>query len=127
MVNGSPHSPLTIHYSPFTIRNSHTVFSVIQRTKEVGIRKVLGATVTHIVLLLSKDFAKPVLVAILIALPIAYVLMRRWLEDFAYRVEISWSVFLLVGLVALGIALLTVSYHAIGAATTDPAQTLRYE
>ena len=88
---------------------------------------MLGATVTQIVLLLSKDFAKPVLVAILIALPIAYVLMHRWLEDFAYRVELSWSVFLLVGLAALGIALLTVSYHAIGAATTDPAQTLRYE
>ena len=102
-------------------------FSVVQRTKEVGIRKVLGATVTHIVLLLSQDFAKPVLVAILIALPIAYVLMHRWLEDFAYRVEISWSVFLLVGLSALGIALLTVSYHAIRAATADPVETLRYE
>ncbi len=101
--------------------------SVIQRTKEVGIRKVLGATVANIVLLLSRDFARPVVVAIVIALPLAYFALNRWLDDFAYHIEISWPIFLMAGLAALLIALLTVSFHAISAATADPVETLRYE
>lgn len=101
--------------------------SVIQRTKEVGIRKVLGATVTHIVLLLSRDFAKPVAGAIVLALPLAYLAMYHWLDNFAYHIEISWSIYLMAGLAALGIALLTVSFHAIRAAMADPVETLRYE
>jgi putative ABC transport system permease protein len=79
------------------------------------------------VALLSKDFLKLVAVAFVIAAPIAYLVMSRWLEDFAYRIEISWWIFLTAGLAALLIALLTVSYQAIRAALTDPVKSLRYE
>ncbi|HMB89889.1 MAG TPA: ABC transporter permease [Rhodothermales bacterium] len=102
-------------------------FTAEQRTKEIGIRKVLGATVTNLVALLSKDFLKLVVVAFVIAAPVAYLAMQRWLADFAYRIEISPTIFLMAGLTALLIALLTVSYQAIRAALADPVQSLRYE
>ncbi|HMB89496.1 MAG TPA: ABC transporter permease [Rhodothermales bacterium] len=98
-----------------------------QRTKEIGVRKVLGASVSGIVALLSKDFLKLVLLGFAIATPISYFAMHRWLDDFAYRVEIAWWIFLIVGFAALIIALLTVSYQAIRAATLDPVKALRYE
>ena len=98
-----------------------------QRTKEIGIRKVFGATVSGIVLLLSKDFARLVLVAIVLGAPLAYLTMQRWLEGFAYRVEISWRIFLVAGLGALVVALVTVSYQAVRAALADPVESLRYE
>jgi len=98
-----------------------------QRTKEVGIRKVLGASVGGVVALLSKDFVKLVLLANLIAWPIAYYAMNRWLQNFAYRVNLSWWVFALAGGVALLIALLTVSTQAIKAALANPVEALRYE
>jgi putative ABC transport system permease protein len=102
-------------------------FMAEQRTKEIGIRKVLGASVSNIVTLLSKDFLRLVLLANIIAWPLAYYAMNRWLQDFAYRIEIGWSVFALSGTAALLIALLTVSYQAIKAAIANPVDSLRTE
>ncbi len=102
-------------------------FTAEQRTKEVGIRKVLGATVANVVTLLSKDFVKLVLLANLIAWPIAWYVMNRWLQDFAYRIDIDWWVFALAGGLALVIALLTVSTQAVRAALANPVESLRYE
>lgn len=102
-------------------------YTTERRRKEVGVRKVLGATVGGIVVLLSKEFARLVLVAFVVAVPLAYFVMSRWLEGFAYRIALGPGVFLLAGAVALLIALLTVSAHAFRAATTDPTQALRSE
>jgi len=98
-----------------------------QRTKEIGVRKVLGASVGSIVTLLSKDFLKLVLVAIVIATPLAYYAMHRWLQDFAYKIDIAWWVFALAGLLAVGIALLTVSFQSVKAALMNPVKSLRSE
>jgi putative ABC transport system permease protein len=100
---------------------------ITQRTKEIGIRKVLGATVTNILTLLSKDFLKLVVIGFVIAIPIAWYAMNRWLEDFAYRIEIGPDVFVLAGLAALLIALITVTMQAIRAAVANPVEALRYE
>ncbi len=97
------------------------------RIKEIGIRKVLGASVQSIATLLSKDFLKLVLVAIVLAVPVSWYFMSKWLEDFAYRITISWWTFALAGVLALIIALLTVSYQAIRAAIVNPAKSLRSE
>ncbi len=97
------------------------------RTKEIGVRKVLGATLANVVVLLSRDFTKWVLVANLIAWPAGYFAMNKWLQDFAYRTEIGLDAFLLAGAMTFLIALLTVSYHAVKTALTNPAQSLRYE
>ena len=102
-------------------------FTTQQRTKEIGIRKILGASVSGILYLLSKDFLKLVIIANLIAWPIAYYAMNQWLQSFAYRINLSISTFLLSGLIALLIALLTVSYQAIKAARANPVEALRYE
>ena len=102
-------------------------FAAEQRTKEVGVRKVLGASARSIVVLLSRDFTQVVLIALVVATPVAYLIMDRWLDSFAYRVEISWGIFLIAGLAALGIALLTVSYQAVRAALANPVEALRYE
>ncbi len=102
-------------------------FTAEQRTKEIGVRKVLGASVTSIVALLSKDFLKLVVIAILIASPIAWWAVNRWLQDFAYKITIAWWVFALAGLLAVGIALLTVSFQAIRAALMNPVKSLRSE
>ncbi|MGH7493756.1 MAG: FtsX-like permease family protein [bacterium] len=102
-------------------------FTAEQRTKEIGIRKVLGATVGSVTTLLSKDFVKLVLVANLLAWPLAYFMMNRWLQDFAYRIHISWWMFALAVGLSLLIALLTVSTQAIKAALANPVETLRYE
>lgn len=102
-------------------------FTARLRTKEIGVRKVLGATVTGIATRLSMDFLKLVFLSVVIASPIAYLVMNRWLESFAYRIEIGPAVFILTGAVALLIALLTVSYQSIRAAMADPVKSLRYE
>ncbi|HMB92063.1 MAG TPA: FtsX-like permease family protein, partial [Rhodothermales bacterium] len=102
-------------------------FTAQQRTKEIGVRKVLGASVLSIVGLLSKNFVGLVALAFIIAAPLTYFGMAQWLQDFAYRVNLSWWVFLLAGGLALLIALMTVSYQSIKAALTDPVKSLRYE
>jgi putative ABC transport system permease protein len=102
-------------------------FTAQQRIKEIGIRKVLGAGVTNLVLLLSGDFLKLVGIAFVIATPVAWWAMSQWLEDFAYRISIGWWVFAIAGLAALLIALFTVSYQAIKAALSNPVKSLRTE
>ena len=102
-------------------------FTAEQRTKEIGVRKVLGASVASIIALLSKDFLKLVFIAILIASPIAWYAMHQWLADFAYRIEIEWWVFALSGTLAVGIALLTVSFQSVKAALMNPVKSLRSE
>lgn len=102
-------------------------FSAEQRSKEIGVRKVLGASVTGIVQLLSKDFVKLVLVALVIATPIAWWGMSKWLQAFEYRVTISWWMFALAGVLALVIALVTVSSQAIRAARMNPVKSLKAE
>ncbi len=98
-----------------------------ERTKEIGVRKVLGATVPSVTGLLSKDFVKLVLVANFIAWPVAWFAMNEWLQSFAYRIDIGWWVFALAGGLALVIALLTVSTQAVKAALANPVESLRYE
>jgi putative ABC transport system permease protein len=102
-------------------------FMAEQRTKEIGVRKVLGASVTSIVRLMSKEFVVLVVVAILIASPVAYYAMNKWLEHFAYRTGLGWWVFVTGGLLALLITLITVGFQAVKAALTNPVETLRYE
>jgi len=102
-------------------------YMVEQRTKEIGIRKVLGASIPGIILLLSKEFARWVLLANVIAWPVAYFLARRWLDNFAYRTTIDGEMFVLAGVFALVLALLTVSYQSIKAARANPAEALKYE
>ncbi|TDB62741.1 ABC transporter permease [Arundinibacter roseus] len=102
-------------------------FTAETRTKEIGIRKVLGASVSGIVALLSKDFLKLVLVAVVIASPIAWYAMSQWLADFAYRIDIEWWMFALAGGLGIGIAILTVSFQSVKAALMNPVKSLRSE
>lgn len=104
-----------------------TAFAVVQRTKEIGIRKVLGANVTAIVLLISKDFLKLVVVAAIIASPIAWYFSNRWLQSFAFRIPIHWWIFIITGAISLLIAALTVSAQAIKAALANPVNSLKNE
>ena len=102
-------------------------YATVQRTKEIGIRKVLGASAINITALISKDFLKLVFFAMLIASPIAWWAAHQWLQDFAYRTPLKWWVFALAGLSAVVIALITVSFQAIKAATANPVNALRSE
>ena len=102
-------------------------FMAVQRIKEVGIRKVLGATVGSIVFLFSKEFMVLVGIAFLLASPIAWYYMNQWLQDYSYRIEMSWWIFVAAGLLAILIALITVSYQAIKVALTNPVKSLRNE
>ncbi len=126
----------------FHIVNSFTIISILisclglfglatfatqQRTKEIGVRKINGAKVSEILGMLNKDFIKWVVIAFVIATPVAYFAMHKWLEGFAYRTNLSWWIFALAGLLALGIALLTVSFQAWKAAIKNPVESLRYE
>ncbi|WP_117883515.1 ABC transporter permease [Aureibaculum luteum] len=102
-------------------------YTAEQRRKEIGVRKVLGSSVLGIVTLLSKDFVRLVLIALMLAGPLAWWVMRNWLQSFAYRIEINWWVFAIAGMVAICIALLTVSFQAVKAALSNPVKSLRTE
>ncbi|MBL7827493.1 MAG: ABC transporter permease [Saprospiraceae bacterium] len=102
-------------------------FVAVQRTKEIGVRKVLGASVTGITRLLTFDFLKLVLIAVLVAIPPAYYFMQQWLQDFAYRISLEWQIFALAGLIAVLVAFLTVGVQSVRAALADPVNSLRNE
>jgi putative ABC transport system permease protein len=103
------------------------LFSIQQRTKEIGVRKVNGARVSEILAMLNRDFVKWVVIAFGFATPIAWYAMNKWLENFAYKTTLSWWIFALAGFLALGIALLTASWQSWKAATKNPVESLRYE
>jgi len=103
------------------------MFTAEQKTKEIGIRKVLGASIPSLFVLLSREFLLFVVIAMLVASPIAWYAMKQWLNDYAYKISISWWMFVLAGLVALVIALFTVSFQAIRASIANPAKSLRTE
>jgi putative ABC transport system permease protein len=102
-------------------------YTAVKRTKEIGVRKVLGSSVQNIVVLLSKDLLKPVLLGTLIAVPVGYYAMSKWLQGFAYRVTIHWWMFASAATVAIAIALITVSFQAVKAAVANPVDSLRSE
>jgi putative ABC transport system permease protein len=104
-----------------------SAFAISQRIKEIGIRKVLGANVSTIVALLSKDFLKLVLLAAIIAFPVAWFAMDSWLQDFAYRIDVPWWIFIVAGIIAAIIAFVTISFQAIKAAIANPVKSLRSE
>ncbi|NLU39094.1 MAG: hypothetical protein GXX78_09415 [Bacteroidales bacterium] len=105
----------------------HIFMICLNRVKEIGIRKINGARISEVMALLNRDFVKWVAIAFVIATPIAYFAMNKWLENFAYKTELSWWIFALAGLLAMGIALLTVSFQSWKAATRNPVEALRYE
>jgi putative ABC transport system permease protein len=104
-----------------------SAYNILQRTKEIGIRKVMGASVNSLLFILSKDFLQLVLISFLISIPITWWVMHIWLQDFAYRINISWWVFLIAGVLAFLIALVTISFQAIKAAMANPVKSLRSE
>ncbi len=104
-----------------------TMLSIQQRTKEIGVRKVLGANVFQISNLISKNYLVLVFIAFILAIPVAWFATSKWLENFAYRIEINWWIFALAGVLVLLIALLTVSFQAIKAAVANPVKSLRTE
>jgi putative ABC transport system permease protein len=104
-----------------------TTLVIVRRTREIGIRKVLGANVSTIVRLLSTEFLALIIVAAIIAFPLAWWLMNNWLQDFAYRIHIGWWIFLAAGIIALVIAFVTISFQAVKAAIANPVKSLRTE
>lgn len=102
-------------------------YTTEQRTKEIGIRKILGASVTNVLMLLSKEFAKLIIIGFCFAVPVSYFVMNNWLRNFTFRVELSVMTFLIAGALTLLIALMTVSYQVVRAASKNPIETLKYE
>ena len=101
--------------------------TAIQRTKEIGVRKVMGASVPSILLLVSKDYFLLMLTAIMFSIPLTWWVMSGWLSDFAYRIELTWWIFAIPSLAVICVALLTISIHTFNAARTNPTKALRYE
>jgi putative ABC transport system permease protein len=104
-----------------------SAYSVLQRTKEIGIRKVLGASGKGLLMLLSKDFLKLIMIALVLSIPVAWYIMHGWLQDYAYRINIKWWVFALAGLLALLIAFVTISLQVMKAVMEKPVKSLRTE
>jgi len=104
-----------------------SAYNILQRTKEIGIRKIMGASVNSLLFILSKDFLKLVLISFVIAVPVTWWIMHSWLQDFAYRINISWWVFIVAGILAFMIALVTISFQAVRAAMANPVKSLRTE
>jgi putative ABC transport system permease protein len=104
-----------------------SAYNVLQRTREIGIRKVLGASGSSILVLLSKDFVKLIVIALLLAIPAGWYIMSEWLQDFAYRIDIAWWVFVVAGALALMIAILTICLQALRTVTDSPVKSLRTE
>ena len=102
-------------------------YNILQRTKEIGIRKVLGASTQNVVYILSKDFMMLVIVAFILAVPVSWWIMHSWLQDYAYRININWWVFIVAGIISVSIALITISVQAIRAAMSNPVKSLRTE
>jgi putative ABC transport system permease protein len=103
------------------------IYTTESRIKEIGIRKVLGASVSDIVALLSRDFIQLILIAVVLASPIAWFLMHKWLENFAYQIDIQWWVFAITALIAVGMALLTIGWQSFKTAMANPVKALRNE
>jgi putative ABC transport system permease protein len=104
-----------------------SAYNVLQRTKEIGVRKVLGASLQSILILLSRDFLKLVIVSLLLAVPVGWFIMNRWLQDYAYRITIGWWVFAVAGASALFIAVITICIQVVKAAGKNPVKSLRTE
>jgi len=104
-----------------------SVLSAEKRTKEIGIRKVLGASATKVATMLSKDFIKLVIVALLIAIPLAWLAADKWLQNYPYRISLNWQMFAIAGALVIFIALATVSFQAVKAAIANPVESLRTE
>lgn len=102
-------------------------FVITHRTKEIGIRRVLGASISHITTLISRDFFGLIIIAIIIASPVAYYFMHQWLQDYTYRISISWWMFGLAAIVVIAVALFTISYLTVRAAKANPVKSLRAE
>jgi putative ABC transport system permease protein len=104
-----------------------SVLSAEKRTKEIGIRKVLGASVAAVVTILSTDFLKLVVISLVLAIPLAWMASNKWLENYPYRITLSWWMFAMAALTVVGIALMTVSFYAVKAAVADPVKSLKRE
>lgn len=104
-----------------------TLFNTQRRTKEIGVRKVLGATIAEVVVMLCKDFSRPIIIALILALPVAYFIMTDFLTMYQYHTQITYSTFIITGLVLLILALLTVAYQSIQAAQKNPVEALKTE